>query len=543
MLLFSVSVSSYILSFLWFNVYLLFLLIGLCVCVCILFTVYYRLKPVPSSSSSQLVIAFFHPYANNGGGGERVLWEIIQTLQKHYVNDNELISPSTSSSSPLRLIVYTGDLGVLPSDILSNACTRFNLPPFIAPVEFVYLTKRRLCEAENYPRFTMLGQSIGSALLAYEALTRYKPHIFFDTTGAAYTYPIARYMFGTAVCCYTHYPTISTDMLQMVWERRPGVNNSSSITSNPLKNSVKLVYYSLFSIAYSWVGRCSHLILTNSSWTNNHIVNLFRVPTRTHILYPPCDTESLRSIQLQSDSREQQHNIISIAQFRPEKDHPLQIRSFARYLSEFHDEKARLHLIGGCRDEEDEKRVEELKQLAQQLNVQNQVEFHLNLPYSQLRDFLSSSSCGLHTMWNEHFGIGIVEYMGAGVIPIAHRSGGPMLDIVKEEEEMGFLASTEEEYAECIRKVFDSSDLMQRKLLEMRIKGRTHVNQFSDSVFKKNFIILTRSLIKAQLKKYQIQYKEADELSRQRSLLQEQKESDAESEEEQEQQANRKKEK
>ena len=41
-----------------------------------------------------------------------------------------------------------------------------------------------------------------------------------------------------------------------------------------------------------------------------------------------------------------------------------------------------------------------------------------------------SSSIGVHTMWNEHFGIGVVEYMAAGLIPIAHNSGGPQMDIV-----------------------------------------------------------------------------------------------------------------
>jgi alpha-1,2-mannosyltransferase len=33
-------------------------------------------------------------------------------------------------------------------------------------------------------------------------------------------------------------------------------------------------------------------------------------------------------------------------------------------------------------------------------------------------------------MWNEHFGIGVVEMMAAGVPPIAHDSGGPALDII-----------------------------------------------------------------------------------------------------------------
>ena len=33
-------------------------------------------------------------------------------------------------------------------------------------------------------------------------------------------------------------------------------------------------------------------------------------------------------------------------------------------------------------------------------------------------------------MWNEHFGISVVEYMAAGLVTIAHDSGGPRMDIV-----------------------------------------------------------------------------------------------------------------
>lgn len=68
---------------------------------------------------------------------------------------------------------------------------------------------RPLVEARLYPAFTMLGQSLGSMLLGLEALCRDTPHVWMDTTGFAFTYPLAK-LAGCRVATYTHYPTIST---------------------------------------------------------------------------------------------------------------------------------------------------------------------------------------------------------------------------------------------------------------------------------------------------------------------------------------------
>jgi hypothetical protein len=41
-----------------------------------------------------------------------------------------------------------------------------------AAIQFVYLTQRRWVEAKSYPRLTLLGQSLGSMILAAEAVIR-----------------------------------------------------------------------------------------------------------------------------------------------------------------------------------------------------------------------------------------------------------------------------------------------------------------------------------------------------------------------------------
>ena len=114
----------------------------------------------------------------------------------------------------------------------------------------------------------------------------------------------------------------------------------------------------------------------------------------------------------------------------PEKRHDIQLRSFQQYLGRHPESNARLVLVGGCRNEEDETRVRTLKQLAKDLGIDARVEFQLNVPYDTLKEYLGRSLVGIHTMWNEHFGIGVVEYMAAGMIAIAHDSGGPKSDIV-----------------------------------------------------------------------------------------------------------------
>jgi len=45
---------------------------------------------------------------------------------------------------------------------------------------------------------------------------------------------------------------------------------------------------------------------------------------------------------------------------------------------------------------------------------QAHVEFRLNAPYRELLHWLSVSSIGISTMVEEHFGIGVVEFMVSG---------------------------------------------------------------------------------------------------------------------------------
>lgn len=192
-------------------------------------------------------------------------------------------------------------------------------------------------------------------------------------------------------------------------------NNADYISNNPILSAIKVVYYCMFALLYGLAGSCSDVIMVNSTWTLGHILALWRAPNRTSIVFPPCDVQAFLGIPLEEeedkDGDRKCHSIVSVAQFRPEKDHRLQIKAFRKLLDSFGEEPGRrervkLVLIGGCRNQEDEDRVLMLRGLCQEQGVADRVEFKLNVPFEELKKELADATIGLHTMWNEHFGIG-----------------------------------------------------------------------------------------------------------------------------------------
>jgi len=83
------------------------------------------------------------------------------------------------------------------------------------------------------------------------------------------------------------------------------------------------------------------------------------------------------------------------------------------------------------RGKADEELLAGLKKYARELGIpDDRLEFQVSVPWEELQAWLGRASVGMHTMWCEHFGIGVVEMMAAGVLTIAHNSGGPKQDII-----------------------------------------------------------------------------------------------------------------
>ncbi|KAJ3200753.1 asparagine-linked glycosylation protein [Entophlyctis luteolus] len=415
----------------------------------------------PSMSFTK--IGIFHPFCDAGGGGERVLWVLVSGL---------LGTPRYAAYS---LVIYTR-AGVErdKAGLLRRVEDQFGVHFSAADAARIALVPLRtwwLLEAKRYKRLTLIGQSLGSMFVATEALLRARTCVFVETVGFAFTYPVARYFGGCrVVVAYVHYPTISADMIGVVRDGVEAFNNSGTVARSVFGRKAKLVYYKSFAKLYSEVGSCADVIVANSSWTIAHLNEIWKVPEKTSIVYPPCDTLAFEKFDL-SHSRE--NVILSVGQFRSGT------------------QKVTLLFIGGVRNAADKALAEFVRAESERLGISENVQVLENAPFSVLKEWLGRAAVGIHAMRNEHFGIGIVEYMASGLIAIAHNSGGPKMDILSTSKNShngftGYLASTKEEYSAAILAAFS---LHAKDQMALRQRARNSVSaKFSTKSFQEGVL-------------------------------------------------------
>lgn len=108
-------------------------------------------------------------------------------------------------------------------------------------------------------------------------------------------------------------------MLSLVERREATYNNRAFISKSAAMTHLKLIYYRLFAQLYGMVGRNAHSAMCNSSWTAAHIQDIWGV--RAAVVWPPCNTDKLQKLHLEG----RQRVVVSLGQFRPEKNHALQV--------------------------------------------------------------------------------------------------------------------------------------------------------------------------------------------------------------------------
>lgn len=388
----------------------------------------------------------------------------------------------------------------LADSILQN---RFNIQLHAPAVVLLYLTTRKYVLRSMYPYMTLLGQSLGSLVVAYDAFNLLVPDVFIDTMGYAFTLAFCKMLFPSVPTgAYVHYPTISTDMLQSL-DDSTGLKGVNAGAGKGFKGQVKRKYWLAFARLYGWVGGHVDVVMCNSSWTSAHIRTIWG-PSRTSrtfkeptVIFPPTAVSEIEStITVDEDSeRSREPIILYIAQFRPEKNHPLVLRSFARFLSERKTNptsaalpQPKLVLMGSVRHSSpDETHIYNLRLLAHELRIRDHTTFVCDASWPTILSHLRSASVGVNAMWNEHFGICVVEYQAAGLISVVHDSGGPREDIVIDlgDGATGFRASSEDEFAAAFEAALA---LPAEEKVAMRQRARKSALRFTEEEFSQKWI-------------------------------------------------------
>ena len=151
-------------------------------------------------------------------------------------------------------------------------------------------------------------------------------------------------------------------------------------------------YYRIFMFFYAFSLRKASFLVVNSSWTKAHIDSILyhdnglldilsylpplvflRSSLATlkpvEIVYPPCDTRELAELPLGGRGR----TIVSLAQFRPEKDHRTQLLALSSLLEshpEYRNPPVKMVLMGGSRNAEDAERVKQLRSFTKALRIE-----------------------------------------------------------------------------------------------------------------------------------------------------------------------------
>jgi len=491
------------------------------------------------------------------GGGERVLWCAVAKLMSGAMQSGADDQASASSdrnidgkinmTNPSVIYIYSRKencTAEAQERILKAVEKRFGFPVLnnstmndstktcnnkknnrsSGPrIELVPLKTLWLAEPRLYPVFTILGQSLGSMVVALEGLLYRKPcETFIESTGFAFTFPIAKIAGSSRILAYVHYPTMSSDMLTRVRMNVEMYNNKGAIAKSGIMTSVKILYYKLFLALYGACGRYfADFLWCNSSWTRERIVGVMGETAvkkcetssgkentsgkeenmsgkeentsgkgentssnscgsccggasaagaveesgrgefeeceedkrKIQLLYPPIDLSSLKSIGDNKDLKQRENILVSLAQFRPEKEQRLQILGFRKALEKLKmegmkaatqkslpeeaekekDATPHLYICGGTRPREafpeDELLVEELKKLVKDLHLENNITLRVNVPFAEMLQLFSRAKIALHSMRDEHFGITLVEFLASRLITVCHASGGPKTDI------------------------------------------------------------------------------------------------------------------
>lgn len=255
-------------------------------------------------------ILIFHPNADLGGGGEKCCWALIMGLLKSkrplkiglFIRKNCIIGPRELSRTAGKTFQLSFGDDLYPRIKIAEP----SLAEMSDTVTLKLIPLRTFwTSVYQYPKVCRMGQLLGGLLCGLEAVITtwrsVKSPVVLDTIGCAPAMFAMRILTRRKCRAYIHWPFID----DMVMKR-----NGKASLSWCYDAAVLAMYKEFGRIAYE------SPVVCNSTYTHTRIRNLWK--KETQIEFPPVDEPPARKQCSKPIA-------MSVAQFRPEKNHRRQI--------------------------------------------------------------------------------------------------------------------------------------------------------------------------------------------------------------------------
>ena len=244
----------------------------------------------------------------------------------------------------------------------------------------------------------------------------------------------------------------------------------------------------------------AHQVVVNSKFTTGKFHKTFKSLAHINpiVVYPSLNFSAFDKQQTGEELNDLFPNsvkclFLSINRYERKKNLPLAIEAFAKMINELEpSERLKVHLAmaGGYDDRvvENKEHYLELRRLADELKVSENISFIRSFTDQQKVALLDCCRAMIYTPSNEHFGICPLEGMYMRRPVIAVNSGGPLETVL--DSETGFLSEPcPESFAEKMKFLYQNKG----SSMAMGLAGREHVvKHFSFRAFteKLNAIVM-----------------------------------------------------
>jgi len=374
-------------------------------------------------------IAVAHHSLNIPGGAERLCLSVIEALR----NKGHDVSLITVEKTDWKLVQKNFGPVILPNNENYFTASRFSSRLASIPISATYFSiyMLQLLTNKSQKKHDLMINTFGDAINSIADIT------------------------------YVHFPLRAALMLSQI----------PAVTSRSMWRTITPVYDSLVSL----MDRITPgNLLTNSKFVQGIIRTV--LDRSSLVVYPPVNVETFSS-NCFKDTKEGS-TVAVVASYTP-KRHLEQVPLIAK-----HSKYAKFVIMGKA-DEYSASTLAKLKEYTKKLHVEDRITLVQNVPIKQFMETLSKAKVYLHIMPQDHFGISVVEAMASGCVPVVHKSGGPWIDILDEQQgTYGFSYSTPAEAAEYIDMLVTDEDLRGK----ISIKASYRAKRYDKTVFMNKMV-------------------------------------------------------